>query len=404
MMIKEKPTVFVLYQRKNRWSFNALVASLLQANFHKKVNFSWITTTKDLYQALPRFSPSLVLLSSASTEKEEKRNIARTVKTNYPETILCGGGPHLSAHPEDFSPFVSIVVKGEGEAAIREIVATFLQRELPLETQIISSSPVDLDYFPPFPYQADIFGPIEITRGCPFACAFCQTSFLFGTQVRHRSISTILEYVRLMKKKDLLDLRFITPNALAYGSPDGKSPCPKTLANLLFAIRKTVGKRGRIFFGSFPSEVRPEFLSPEIVRLLKETVDNDNLVIGAQSGSNQVLARMHRQHTKEDVIRAVELSLQAGFKVNVDFLFGCPDENEAEEEENLSTVLTLSRMGAKIHAHIFMPLPGTPWSMKRYSPLSPRTKKILGRLAQEGKLFGQWYTQERHAQILGLGF
>lgn len=400
MIIKEKSTVLVLYHRKNRWSFNSLVASLLQANFHKKVNFSWITTTKDLYQVLPRLSPSLLLLSSASTEKETKRNIAKTIKTAYPETIICGGGPHLSAYPEDFLPFVSIVVRGEGEAVIREIVATFVQRELPLKTHIVSSSPVDLDYFPPFPYQAGIFGPIEITRGCPFACAFCQTSFLFGTKVRHRSISTILEYVHLMKKKNLLDLRFITPNALAYGSPDGKHPCPEILANLLLSIRKIVGKKGRIFFGSFPSEVRPEFVSPEIVQLLRETVNNDNLVIGAQSGSNQVLARMHRQHTKEDILQAVEFSIRAGFKVNVDFIFGCPDENEAEEEENLSTVLTLSQMGAKIHAHTFMPLPGTPWGTKRHSPLSTRTKKTLGRLAQEGKLFGQWYTQERHAQIL----
>ncbi|MGC8777817.1 MAG: TIGR04013 family B12-binding domain/radical SAM domain-containing protein [Candidatus Caldatribacteriaceae bacterium] len=389
------------YSRKNRFSFHALIASLCAANLEKRVNLVWATSTRDLYQGVSTFkAPLLLLFSGSSPEKEEKREVLKTVKILRRDAILCGGGPHLSACPEEFSPLTSIVVRGEGEEVIREIVSRFTEGRLPSENQIFTPHPVNLEQFPPFPHQMGVFGPIEITRGCPFACAFCQTSFLFGARVRHRSIAAILEYVGIMKKKNLLDLRFITPNALAYGSIDGKHPCPEALANLLWAIRKVVGKRGRIFLGSFPSEVRPDFVSWEILKLLKETVNNDNLVIGAQSGSNRLLAGMHRQHTKEDVLKAVEMALKAGFKVNVDFIFGCPDENEEDETENITTILTLSQMGAMIHAHTFMPLPGTPWGERKGSPISPRTKKILGRLAQEGKLFGQWYTQERYAQRL----
>lgn len=401
-MTKEKPTVLVFYSRKNRFSFNALIASLCVARLERKVNLVWATNQEELYRytiSSPR--PALLLFSSTSPEKEEKIKILRTIKNIQSKTILCGGGPHLSARPEAFFPLASIAVRGEGEVAIQEIVSQFVEGQL-LHThhQIISTSPIDLDRFPSFPHELGIFGPIEITRGCPFACAFCQTSFLFSPTVRHRSLSNILEYVKIMKRKDLLDLRFITPNALAYGSPDGRTPRPEALANLLWGLRKIIGKKGRIFLGSFPSEIRPEFVSWELLKLLKETVDNDNLVIGAQSGSDTLLRRMHRQHNQEDVLRATELSLRAGFKVNVDFIFGCPEENEEEENENLATILTLSEMGAIIHAHTFMPLPGTPWGEKEGTPLSPRTKKILGQLAQKGKLFGQWYIQERYAQIL----
>lgn len=400
-MTKEKPTVLVFYSRKNRFSFNALIASLCAARLERKVNLVWATSQEELYHSVVSSpQPVLLLFSSASPEKEEKLKVLRTVKNLQPEIILCGGGPHLSACPEAFFPLATIAVRGEGEIAIQKIVSQFVEGQLLHTHQIVSASPADLDRFPPFPHELGVFGPIEITRGCPFACAFCQTSFLFGSTVRHRSLPNILEYVKIMKRKDLLDLRFITPNALAYGSPDGRTPRPEALANLLWELRKIIGKRGRIFLGSFPSEIRPEFVSWELLKLLKETVNNDNLVIGAQSGSDALLRRMHRQHHQEDILRAAELSLRAGFKVNVDFIFGCPEENEAEESENLATILTLSEMGAIIHAHTFMPLPGTPWGKKEGTPLSPRTKKILGQLAQQGKLFGQWYTQERYAQIL----
>ncbi|MEN3185748.1 MAG: TIGR04013 family B12-binding domain/radical SAM domain-containing protein [Atribacterota bacterium] len=400
-MNREKPTVLVFYSRKNRFSFNALIASLCATDLKRKVNLVWAINQEELYHrvaALPQ--PVLLLFSSTSPEKEEKRKILHTVKNIRPETILCGGGPHLSACPEAFLPLATITVQGEGEVAIQEIVSRFITGQLSLEYQTVFTGPVDLDRFPPFPHELGVFGPIEITRGCPFACAFCQTSFLFGPTVRHRNLSHVLEYVKIMKRKNLLDLRFITPNALAYGSPDGRTVCPNALAQLLGELRKIVGKKGRIFFGSFPSEIRPDFASWELLKLLKEHVDNDNLIIGAQSGSNALLRRMHRQHQQEDILRATELALRAGFKVNVDFIFGCPEENEEEERENLATVCTLAEMGAIIHAHTFMPLPGTPWGEKAGTPLSPQTKKVLGRLAQQGKLFGQWYTQERHAQIL----
>ena len=74
---------------------------------------------------------------------------------------------------------------------------------------------MDLDSYPPF---AKILAPIEISRGCPWGCAYCQTPRLFGTCMRHRSIPIIAEFARRHK-----DIRFTSPNSLAYGS-DGRRP------------------------------------------------------------------------------------------------------------------------------------------------------------------------------------
>ena len=69
-------------------------------------------------------------------------------------------------------------------------------------------SPVDLNKFSPFSLNSDRLSPIEISRGCPHTCRFCQTSFLFGTRMRHRDIDRILKYIRISKESGIKDFRF----------------------------------------------------------------------------------------------------------------------------------------------------------------------------------------------------
>ncbi|MCD8493607.1 MAG: hypothetical protein LRY51_17890, partial [Geovibrio sp.] len=53
---------------------------------------------------------------------------------------------------------------------------------------------VNLDDYPPFPVRLTKFSYIEITRGCPVACRYCQTSYIQGTRYRHRSPDKVLGY------------------------------------------------------------------------------------------------------------------------------------------------------------------------------------------------------------------
>jgi radical SAM superfamily enzyme YgiQ (UPF0313 family) len=53
-----------------------------------------------------------------------------------------------------------------------------------------------LDDFPPFGPAHDRFGPIEITRGCIYACRFCQTPYFAGANFRHRSVANVREWAR----------------------------------------------------------------------------------------------------------------------------------------------------------------------------------------------------------------
>jgi B12-binding domain/radical SAM domain protein len=319
------------------------------------------------------------------------------------------GGPHPTADPEGTLALgFDLAAIGEGEETLVALLRRVADggdprgpglawRQDGLLRRGPPAPPVDLDALPPFPARLPRLGPIEITRGCGHACRFCQTTHLHGGRVRHRSSSVIAEAARQVVLRGGRDVRFVTPSALAWGSDDGL-PRIEALEEMLSRVRGAAGAAARIWFGTFPSEVRPEHVTPEVLRLLRRHVANDHLAIGAQSGSDLVLEACHRGHRAEDVRRAVRLALEAGFRAKVDLIFGLPGETPDDAAASRAMATELADAGAEIRAHAFLPLPGTPWAGAAPGRIDAATRELLGRLAGKGRLSGPWRRQEGVAE------
>jgi len=259
--------------------------------------------------------------------------------------------------------------------------------------------PVSLDVYPAFPYWRGMFNPIEISRGCPFRCAYCQVPFLHGPYMRHRSVDKVLEYTEMFWSRGLRDLRFISPNSLAYGSPYGSRPSPEILEELLSKLKaKASNYGGRVFYGTFPSEVRPDFVSDETARILRKYVSNKRIIIGAQSGSNNVLKLLNRGHSVEEVISAVEILAKHGFTVDVDFIFGLPGETDEDVDETVKVMEKILKLGGRIHTHTFLPLPGSPLENAPPGKIPLKIKKFVFKICGKGKAYGDWLKQEKLAE------
>jgi radical SAM superfamily enzyme YgiQ (UPF0313 family) len=57
----------------------------------------------------------------------------------------------------------------------------------------------------------------------------------------------------------------------------------------------------------------------------------------------------------------------------------------------------IEKHGARIHAHTYLPLPGTPLFQKEPSQIDPETKNELGNWEGKKKLDGWWKEQEAMA-------
>ncbi len=329
-----------------------------------------------------------IMIYSFSTPQAS--SIFREVGRSKTRSLFIAGGPHPSARPEETLGFFDYVVLGEGEETLPELI-NVLQNGGDISSvkgiaykknnRIIFTGKredIDLDNYPPF--DPDVMhSSIEITRGCPFSCAYCQTPQLFGHRMRHRSIDVISKYAAF-----LIDVRFTSPNAFAYGS-DGIHPRIEKIEALLSAL-----PRRNIFFGTFPSEVRPEFLNDSVLELVSDYCANSTINMGGQSGSQRMLDRINRGHTVEDIIVGAEKCLKLGFTPVVDFIFGLPYETEEDQLDTLKLIKWLTGKGAKVHSHYFMPLPGTPLEALTPAPLSRHVDKIMGELALHGKATGVW--------------
>ena len=88
-----------------------------------------------------------------------------------------------------------------------------------------------------------------------------------------------------MREAGKRDVRFITPTVAVLRQRTARRRSWPPWRSCSPRCREEIGPDGRVFFGSFPSEIRPEHISVDALRLVRKYCANDNLIVGAQSGS-----------------------------------------------------------------------------------------------------------------------
>jgi radical SAM superfamily enzyme YgiQ (UPF0313 family) len=218
---------------------------------------------------------------------------------------------------------------------------------------------------------------------------------MFGRRMRHRSPAVVGQGLEQAVRAGFRRFRFLTPDAFAYRGGGGS---PRQALGQLLQEGRRAGAN-EMMLGTFPSEVRPDRVREGLLQLVDERCTNRTLVIGAQSGSDRVLGLMHRGHTVEDSRRAVAATAAIGLKPHVDVLFGFPGETAEERLQTLAFAgWCVESARARIHAHVFMPLPGTPAWPKAPEKLEPGLIADLRRLQEAKVLDGDWVRQEMHGR------
>lgn len=369
----------------NRYTWNAVAAVLDACDTDWAVADTWEDLCAQADRALRGGRRVLAFYSFQTPALVSVRDEVRRLRREVPGAVPCAGGPHATADPEGTLALgFDHVFAGEAEATLPAFLAAG-GRGLGVVRQ---DCEVAFGAWPAF--GGNRVGPVELTRGCPWRCGFCAVG---GRKRRHRPPESVLEAAQRLRDRGRRTVTFITPDALSYGEDLG------ALDGLL-ADLDGLGLSPSL--GIFPSEVRPERVTGEAVGILRRRCRNRALVIGAQSGSDAALRRLGRGHTVGDVERAARTARRGGFLPHVDLIFGLPAETL---EERRATVALARRLrqetGAKIHAHFFHPLPGTPlWGLEP-TPLDPETRAFLAGLRRGGAEDGYWQEHERWAwQVL----
>ena len=399
------PVVFY-YHRLNKYSFNALAGALdvdpvasavhvIRGRTHDEVNAAVAEQLKSNERVVAG-------LSIMTPQLQDAAALLRQLRDNFGDRALTiAGGPHATAAPTDLLALgADIVFRGEAETAFPAFMATLVNDHGCRNSDRVilnRTGPVDIEAFASFSPKRGMFGPIEITRGCPFACSYCQTSSIFGVRVRHRSVASIVRQALTLKPAKR-NVRLLSPNAFSYGSPDGRELNLPAIRDLLQALRAALDRNDQITFAHFPSEVRPEHVTRETLELLREFADNKEIVIGAQSGSQRMLDACHRGHDVACILNAVTQARKSGYAVIIDFILGLPGETPEDARQTAAVIREVARMGARIHPHAFVPLPHTAFASEPPGIISPDLIHALDQLKPQRGIYGDWVPQRLLAQ------
>ncbi|MFC5542089.1 MAG: radical SAM family heme chaperone HemW [Bacilli bacterium] len=92
----------------------------------------------------------------------------------------------------------------------------------------------------------------------------------------------------------------------------------------------------------FTAEANPDELTVDKLKVLRSGGVN-RLSLGVQSFDGQLLKKLGRTHTNDEVYRAIENAMEAGFEnISIDLMYGLPGQSMEQWEDTLEKALALN--------------------------------------------------------------
>jgi len=334
-----------------------------------------------ILERLKQAKPSLVGITCLVTEVNEVLDLSADVKNLMPYTVIVVGGIHPSMYPEDFlydgSP-IDYVVIGEGEETFTELATAAINGDSVQEIRSIvwfegqsvqktpSRPPIgDLDKIP-FPLYEQIdtdyyFRPginiirnmflstaqIFTSRGCPAQCTFCVNKNLnkiMGSRkpFRQRSVRNVVDEIEYLARRYAVDGFYICDDAFCIRR------------QWTFDFCAELGRRNLGLI--WATETRVNLVSREMIKAMRDA-GCIQLDFGVESGSSEVLERMKKGITLEQVRNAFRWCHELGIRPMANFMFNTPGETENDVQKTL--VLAKEVDACYYNFALMTPFPGT---------------------------------------------
>jgi tRNA-2-methylthio-N6-dimethylallyladenosine synthase len=164
-------------------------------------------------------------------------------------------------------------------------------------------------------------------QGCNMKCTFCIVPYTRGSE-RSRPIDQIVEEVSQLAQKGVREVTLLGQIVNLYGRHEfptlgGKSP----FVQLLEAVHEVQGIERIRFTSPHPIGYKQDLI--DAFRHLPKLCEHVHLPL--QSGSDEILKRMHRPYTAqrfEDLVARIR-EARPGIAITTDIIVGFPGETEA---------------------------------------------------------------------------
>ena len=223
---------------------------------------------------------------------------------------------------------------------------------------------------------------VSIMRGCDNMCTFCVVPYTRGRE-RSRDPKSILKEINQLSKESYKEVTLLGQNVDSYlwfgGGPkkDFKKASllqKKTAVNFSKLLSLVAGEypKMRIRF----STSNPQDMSIDVIKTMSKYENICNHIhLPVQSGSNSILEKMNRKHTREEYIELIDKikKIIPNCGISHDMIAGFPDENEKDHKDTLSLMEYIKYDFGFMFS--YSERPGTPAAKKMKDNIPEEIKK-----------------------------
>jgi len=359
--------------------------SSVKSLFRYGVEPEWFR--EDLKKLAERDKPDLIMVTSLMTYwASGVQETISVIKEIFPDLPVVLGGIYATLCPDHArqNSMADRVVTGRGEEQLYDIIRSYTGFCLAVENQsspisVIFDrrsqfSPVNLDALP-FPALDLIsnltYAPILTSRGCPFSCTYCASSFL-EPQLRRRSPESVFEEIchwhgqygvhNIAFYDDALLInpeKYILPllEKLLHYSMSGKS---RLASRDLFEKNSSAsGQSSSSLSFHTPNALHIRQITEDVADLMFRT-GFQTIRLGLETTDFSISRREDIKVKEDEFYHAVAMLKQAGFKreqIGAYLLSALPGQNLDHLERSVALVKESGIMPVLAY---YTPIPHTP--------------------------------------------
>lgn len=326
-------------------------------------------TYDEIGEEILKRNPDIVSISALTPTIGVALDSADKIKQVKPDTIVVLGGYHPTFEFKSVlnESSVDIVVRGEGEYTLLELVQTLENNGNLADVSglafyeddkliLTPDRPVieDLDELP-FPafhlFPMEKYRILNITtnvatiittRGCPMQCSFCSSAALHGNKLRRRSYMNVVDEIELRLKEEKIDTIAFMDDTFTLNKRFVKDFCCE------------IKRRDLHFWWGCTSRV--DTLDEELLQTMKDA-GCITIFIGVESADQQMLEKMNKNITVSKTESAFKLARKVGIRTIASCVIGMPDDTRKSIQKTIDFVKKLNPNYALYS--LATPYPGT---------------------------------------------
>ncbi|MCE4618683.1 MAG: B12-binding domain-containing radical SAM protein [Desulfurococcales archaeon] len=379
----------------------AYIAAVLEREGYRVKILDTPTLKMDLaawLQKVKSWSPDVIGFSILTPTAPKAYVAARKIKEEMNDVILIAGGQHPTyMWSETLDNGFDIIVRGEGEITIRELIKTIdkhgmdptklrrvagivfrdkhgnivATRERPL-IHNLDELPWPARHLLPMD-KYTLFGKkirvahIMASRGCPYGCIYCTTSYYWGRRIRYRSPEDVAEEIGFLVDKYRIEHVVFTDDELTANR------------RFVYGLIEEMKKRGLDI--GFACGARINHMDKEFMEFLYNN-GCVALYFGVESGTQRILDKIGKMISLDQVRKVFRWKREIGGFATASFILGFPWETIDDMKRTVDLAIDIDPDYAQFT--VLTPYPGTPlfdyamrygliedWNWEHYTTLRP---------------------------------